>query len=183
MQGIFYPFDLLMKLINYSFWKGPTILLIGSAAAMLSFQGLINVRRLNNHYFLSFFLFIAALLFNVKDLPLYQRYISQYISAILIALIILINLQSDNFFSRILTSRVLIKIGVLSFSLYIWQQLFIGYRFWAPGFQYLNHLPFNMVILIKFLLVFPLAYFSYRFYEKPFLKMKARFNGIEDMKA
>jgi len=175
IQGIFHPFDLFMKLINYSFWKGPTILLIGSAAAILGFHGLINLRGLKNLYFLSFFLFVTALLFNVKDLPLYHPYISQYLSAILTALIILLNLQSDNFLSKILTSRILVKIGVLSFSLYIWQQLFIGNRFWTPGLQHLNHLPFKIVMMIKFLLVFPLAYFSYRFYEKPFLKLKERF--------
>lgn len=34
---------MLVKLVNYSFWKGPIILLIGSMASFLTFKGIINL--------------------------------------------------------------------------------------------------------------------------------------------
>ena len=67
---------------------------------------------------------------------------------------------------RLLNSKVFEQIGLLSYSIYLWQQLFISpLKFWA--FSY----PQNIMFVIAF------ALFSYYCIEKPFLKMKDKLSG------
>lgn len=67
---------------------------------------------------------------------------------------------------RLLNTKVMNYIGLLSYSIYLWQQLFISdLHYWATSF------PQNVV------LVFVFAMFSYYFIEKPFLKLKDRFSA------
>lgn len=65
---------------------------------------------------------------------------------------------------RILNTRPLVAIGVLSYSLYLWQEPFLYFRGtgWATAF------PQNIV------LAFIAAYASHRLVEKPFLAIKQR---------
>jgi peptidoglycan/LPS O-acetylase OafA/YrhL len=63
--------------------------------------------------------------------------------------------------SRLLNSKVLNYIGLLSYSLYLWQQLFLtGKEFWWSS------LPLNLVFIAGS------ALFSYYCIEKPFLKLR-----------
>jgi peptidoglycan/LPS O-acetylase OafA/YrhL len=168
--------EVFFKIVNYAFWKGPIILLIGAVAALLVFKGFIKLGWASNYYFLSFFLLIAAVIISTPTCLLYHKYISEYLSAMLFAFVILLNIQSANFLSKILSSPVLVNIGRWSYSLYIWQQLFIGKFFWIPCLRWLNPLPVSMILLLKLIILFPLAYASYRLVEMPFLKRKAKFN-------
>ena len=61
-------------------------------------------------------------------------------------------------------SSLLVFIGTLSFSIYLWQQIFF-----APEIQPLNKFPFNL------LFIFIISITTYYFIEKPFLKFKAKF--------
>lgn len=169
------PLYFLMKLVKYTFYRGPIILLFGSVTSLLCFKVSIGPVFFRRRYFFSFFLFIAALLLYIKDLPFYHLLVSQYISSILIALVILASFNSENFFSKILCSKVLVKTGILSYSIYIWQQLFIGGYFWFPGLERLNTLPFAVIMMVKFIIIIPLAYLSYHLCEKQFLKLKHKF--------
>jgi peptidoglycan/LPS O-acetylase OafA/YrhL len=64
---------------------------------------------------------------------------------------------------KLLNSKVLSYIGMLSYSIYLWQQLFIGgLAYWPMQF------PQNIFF------VFGMALFSYYVIEKPFLKLKDR---------
>ncbi|WP_293297023.1 acyltransferase [Pedobacter sp. UBA4863] len=79
--------------------------------------------------------------------------------------------QKNNLF-RFLNLRLMNTIGLLSYSLYIWQQLFL-----FPVGSYLNWkamIPFPLNIL----LIFIIAYISYTFFEKRFLKLKHQFSSI-----
>lgn len=67
--------------------------------------------------------------------------------------------------ARLLNSRLLVVIGVLSYSLYLWQQPFTG-----PGLTLLAPWPWNLVGLIC------AAILSYYCIERPFLQIKARFS-------
>lgn len=69
--------------------------------------------------------------------------------------------------SRLLNSRPFVTVGVLSYSLYIWQQLFLN-KF---STHWLNHFPQNMV------LTFITAAISYRFIEIPFLQLRNLLKG------
>jgi peptidoglycan/LPS O-acetylase OafA/YrhL len=73
---------------------------------------------------------------------------------------------------RLLNMRLLREIGVLSYSLYIWQQLFI-----APSGTYgaadpiLTLFPYNLAA------TFLAAWLSYRFFEMPLLSLRERLRG------
>lgn len=171
-----FPFNYVIKMVNYTFWKGPIILMIGSVAAILTFKGITIFKTSRLNYFLSFFILLLAIIISSKKTLVYHKYMSEYLSAILFALVIVINVQSTNFLSAILNNRLLKKIGVLSFSIYIWQELFIGKWFWIPWLQWINSYPFWVIVLAKLILILPIAYFSYYFLERPFLRMKWRYS-------
>jgi peptidoglycan/LPS O-acetylase OafA/YrhL len=68
---------------------------------------------------------------------------------------------------RLLNRQPLISIGVLSYSLYLWQQLFLIQ--WRPVTSVFVVFPLNI------LMAFACAAVSYRLIEKPFLQLKHRF--------
>ncbi|MVT07154.1 acyltransferase family protein [Chitinophaga tropicalis] len=68
-------------------------------------------------------------------------------------------------FAGILNMKGVVFIGVLSYSLYIWQQLFLHSNFNS----WVNQFPQNLGI------VFLVGYISYQFIEKPILGLKSRF--------
>ncbi len=65
---------------------------------------------------------------------------------------------------RLLNRPVLVTIGVLSYSLYLWQQLFL-----TP----LNH-TWTGLFPVNILVCFGVAWASYRFIEQPFLNLRRR---------
>jgi peptidoglycan/LPS O-acetylase OafA/YrhL len=67
---------------------------------------------------------------------------------------------------RFLNSKPLVKIGVFSYSLYIWQQVFLN----PTSTSLANRVPFNL------LLVCAAAMFSYFWIEVPFLRLRPRFS-------
>lgn len=68
---------------------------------------------------------------------------------------------------RVLNAKPLIGVGVLSYSLYLWQQLFLIQG--RPPYSMLQTFPANLV------LVFVVAGASYVLVEQPFLRLKDRF--------
>ncbi len=96
------------------------------------------------------------------------------IGNILIAIIILFSVyKSNGIWFKMLNSRLLNYIGLLSYSLYLWQQLFTLNRpsLWVTKF------PQNLVFITL------AALFSYYAIEKPFLKLKSVFQSKETAKA
>jgi peptidoglycan/LPS O-acetylase OafA/YrhL len=94
-----------------------------------------------------------------------------HLSSFFIGIIIISNIYPANdVIFKFLNNKWLIKIGILSYSIYIWQQLFTMTRSeptsanipWYP-------LPLNVILL------FVISYISYNYYEKSFLKLKDRF--------
>ena len=73
--------------------------------------------------------------------------------------------ESGTRIGRVLNSRVLVHIGVLSYSIYLWQQLFVN--------------PWNTSVIGKFplnlLCVAALAEFSYYCVERPFMSWRKKF--------
>jgi peptidoglycan/LPS O-acetylase OafA/YrhL len=66
---------------------------------------------------------------------------------------------------KILNLPILNYIGLLSYSIYLWQQVFIsGSKYWVTKF------PQNLIFL------FLMSMFSYYIVEKPFLKLKKKFS-------
>lgn len=78
--------------------------------------------------------------------------------------------QSKNVIFKLLNTKALSFIGILSYSIYIWQQVFLSNDPNLP----LSKMPINLL----FLVVVPLL--SYFFFEKFFLKFKKKFQRIKD---
>ena len=163
------------RVIMYSFWKGPVIILIGSVFSILIFKGIIKPEKVSSKYFLSFILLALAIVIHSKTFVFYTKYLSEYLSAILIAYAIILSINTKNFLSFILENGILVKIGILSYSLYIWQELFIGSRAWEPWMQMLSGSPLYFIILVKVIITFIIAALSYYLFESKFLKLKSRF--------
>lgn len=89
---------------------------------------------------------------------------------VLVALILLYSVFGpQGLWFRFLNNRVMNYIGVLSYSIYLWQQFFM----WALDgpVDWIHRFPQNIV------LIFLAAMGSYHLIEKPFLRMKARFSS------
>lgn len=99
-------------------------------------------------------------------------FVNTFQSLLALSLIIkytLIKTNTDNLVFKFLNSRVMVFIGVLSYSIYLWQQLVIQ--------PHTSEFPWAWFPLNIFL-VFVLAFLSYKLVEKPFLKLKVYFNRI-----
>ncbi len=70
----------------------------------------------------------------------------------------------ENMIGKILNSRLLSAIGVLSYSLYVWQEMFLIY---SPGTK--TVIPWNLMATLG------VAVVSYNVVERPFLRLKSRF--------
>jgi peptidoglycan/LPS O-acetylase OafA/YrhL len=88
-----------------------------------------------------------------------------------VAIVILINksFSQGTILFRILNTRFFIWIGGISYSLYLWQELFY------PGSVLGNMLP--TMFPVNFILAFLFAWLSTRFIEKPILAWRRRFYG------
>jgi len=109
---------------------------------------------------------------NLSTIPgqFYQPPIFGVLEVFILAILILLSLiPSKDIWFQILNLNWLKRIGVLSYSLYIWQQIFIRDIPWKNAFPWGNSLYFNLPALI---LVSLLSYYGF---EKRFLKLKAGF--------
>ena len=77
--------------------------------------------------------------------------------------------QAGSPWFRLLESRPLVVVGVLSYSLYLWQQLFITHPS-AGAAGLMNRLPYSVVLAVA------AAVASHLLVERPFLSLKARLN-------
>jgi peptidoglycan/LPS O-acetylase OafA/YrhL len=69
---------------------------------------------------------------------------------------------------RILNNRVVVHVGVISYSLYLWQQLFLT----TSNTTFTGMFPWNIVC------AFLVAELSYYLLEKPFLRWRKRFSNV-----
>jgi peptidoglycan/LPS O-acetylase OafA/YrhL len=99
--------------------------------------------------------------------PKFHLAIGNTISLLCIAAVIWRVIYWQDWATRILNSRVFVFVGILSYSLYVWQQIFLDEagRFW------INRFPQNLV------LAFFAAVFSYYVVETPFLRLRERLSS------
>lgn len=166
---------LLVRICNYTFWKGPVIILIGSVFSVLMFKGVIKPEKLKANQFLSLAILLIGIIIHAKTFLLYTKYVSEYLSAILIGFALVITISQKDFLSKILSNVFLTTLGVLSYSIYIWQELFAGPRSLQPWMQYFTQLPLWGAIGFKFIFLAIIVSFSFVF-EAWFLKLKDRFH-------
>jgi len=117
---------------------------------------------------MAIFLFICSPLLYIYIKGVYKVPIGNSIDNICIILLLFWCVYVPSRVSDFLNTKVMIQIGVLSYSLYIWQQLILTRRidFWV------NRFPQNFVV------VFAVAFISYYLIEKPILNLKKKFVRI-----
>ncbi|MDO3644719.1 acyltransferase [Mucilaginibacter sp. L3T2-6] len=169
--GIFYSVrwvHVLTFLFLALFNQGTLYILLGSLFSILIFKKIIIVNK-NSSYYLSAVLFLIAVFIHFSYLSGSVPYLSSTIFAVLIAFVIVLNLTENNLLTWILSNPLLVKLGILSYSLYIWQQVFTSDQPWKKAFIYSDSILFNLFALLI------TAYCSYHFYEVKFLALKKRF--------
>ncbi|SHM51719.1 acyltransferase family protein [Mucilaginibacter sp. OK098] len=154
---------------TYLLGWGTSSILIGSVTSILIFKRIINVDD-RQPYFLSLIVFVVAICFHITGVLNWNALI--YIFPTLISYVIVLNLKGANFFSLILNHPILIKVGKLSYSIYIWQQLFTLSQPWKGYFKYSDSLLLNGIALLA------VSYTSYTFFESKFLNLKGKFRTI-----
>jgi len=160
---------LLFLLINL-LQDGTAFILMGSLFSILMFRGVLpRVNITSNRYLGILTLLLGLIIVSLSD-HLGALYLGALMFAIMIASIIYITINNTtDILSRLLNVKLLIKLGILSYSIYIWQQLFLYKQPWGNSFKFSNSLALNLPML------FITAYLSYNFFELKFLKLKNRF--------
>jgi peptidoglycan/LPS O-acetylase OafA/YrhL len=88
--------------------------------------------------------------------------IGQTASNLAIALLVHYTVSNtDSLWSRVMESRLLIQIGLASFSLYLWQEIFLS----NDSTQWFAAFPQNLAFTFIF------GFMSYKFIEQPFIRM------------
>lgn len=173
------PVKIFTKIVMYSFWKGPVIILIGSVFSILTFKKIINVNKFKPNYFLSFILLLIAIVIHTKTFLFYSKYCSEFLSVCIIGYVIMLSIsEKSSLLSAILNNVFFVQIGILSYSLYIWQELFIGVFTWQIWLKSWNGYSLPTIIILKLVCVFLIANLSYYFFESKFLRLKKRFKGV-----
>jgi peptidoglycan/LPS O-acetylase OafA/YrhL len=153
------------------FNRGALYILSGSLLAIFVFKRIIPLHSFQNKKYLSLVLLLCAF---AVHFPYENGFVVPYVCAILFTILILaviaLNITKSNFLTTLLSNKVLVKIGILSYSLYIWQQIFTVYQPWAGRFKYADSEILNLMVL------FIVAWASYTFYESKFLKLKKRYS-------
>jgi peptidoglycan/LPS O-acetylase OafA/YrhL len=112
----------------------------------------------------------SIFLAHYKITGLYKAFLSPTIDSVLLAIVVWVCVtNTDSVLSRILNSRPFHVVGLLSYSIYLWQQPFTNPERSGWIFQF----PFNLVAIGV------LAVVSYVLIESPFLKAKCRFSRDE----
>jgi peptidoglycan/LPS O-acetylase OafA/YrhL len=136
---------------------------VGCLFSVLMFKGYLNFGRFS----LMVTLISIFMIFYLRFDPFFslQSCFTNLIISVFVGFIIVTISPKTNLVYRFLNLKPLSFIGILSYSIYIWQQLFLSNDARFPLSKY----PVNLI----FLALIPLL--SYFYYEKYFLKLKARF--------
>lgn len=159
-----------LTLVDKFLNEGLLSILIGSLTSILLFK--LNASHKNNKGGVGYLQLGILFLIWLSNKHPFLSGISMILCAVLIALFISISLiHEDTFLNKFLNLKYIRLIGVLSYSLYIWQQLFTDKQPWKDWFIYGDSIVLNTCAL------FLVAYISYYFYEKNFIKLKNRFKS------
>ena len=149
-----------------------TTILTGSIAAIISFKKIIQQTYFKASLFIISILLVFIIfylqnhgLFGIIMLPF-----GTLISNLLIAYAIIYSLNcQEHTVVKFLNHPITIKIGLTSYSIYIWQQLFLQPNGTYHQWQKLAFFPVNLLLIgVK-------SYLSYHYYEGYFLRLKVKY--------
>jgi len=171
--GLFYSNSVIHKaslLFINLFQRGTASILTGSLLSVCMFKKLIPA-QMKYHRVFSLLLLVFGICFRMYSTDLIgNEYVSSIIFSLIIALVIFFVMTSPRDFLNIsLRHPWLVKMGILSYSIYIWQQIFLYKQPWGNSFKYADSLLFNIPMLIL------AVHVSYYYFESRFLKLKTKF--------
>ena len=140
-------------------------ILIGSLFAILLFKEVLSTNDTPFLRWLSLILIILAFLIRIDSSPLNIPYSRLFLFPALVAYVIVLNLNKKSTLSIFLNRPILTYIGKLSYSIYIWQQLFSNLLYSIVGES----------IWLRLLTIMTVSVISFHLYEKQFLKLKRHF--------
>lgn len=155
-----------------------SLLYVGDAIAigclLALFSGQLRQSARANRFFTSRWFFVVPLfaiaMYSTLETHLWPKFhfaIGNTISLFCIAATVWRVISWQDWTTRILNSRVFVFVGVLSYSLYVWQQIFLD----ESGKLWINRFPQNIV------LAFATATISYYAVEQPFLRLRERISA------
>jgi peptidoglycan/LPS O-acetylase OafA/YrhL len=151
--------------------EGTSFILWGSLCSILLFKGVIPCAPLEKFRGAALYLLLLLLALNAQGVTGFpgKRLLDLCLFAPGICLVLLLSLQRGKSFSfAVLNNPFMRKIGILSYSIYIWQQLFTAHQPWARSFKWGDSGWFNLPALAI------VASMSYYLFEKKFLVFKDR---------
>jgi len=159
---------------NMMLHTGGDTILVGCLGALIEQSTFFKVwimKHLNNRFLMFviiFFLFVFSPLLTFYFQAPYNLLAGFSLNNFAIMIFIFWCIYIPGPVSWLLNTRVFVQVGLLSYSLYVWQQLFLTSKnsFW------LNKFPQNL------LAAFVVAIASYYIVEKPILKLKNRFKKV-----
>ena len=109
---------------------------------------------------------LVAMIFVLESLYRYEPYalVIPLISVLIAMMLDSVSTFSHGFIGRALNSKAMVYLGLLSYSIYLWQQVFLNR--WEQN--WFNAFPANLVC------VFACALTSFYLIERPFLRLKSR---------
>ncbi len=152
------------------FFRSFMPILFGSLASVLIFKKIIVKRFYRNTIISNVLLLLLAYNLYIGINVAGVRVNTIWLCPVVIAMVIINNLTpSTDLFFKFLNSKLLVFVGVASYSLYVWQQVFILGRPWAGAFPYGGSLWLNAPLALI------IGFASYYLIEIPLAKLKHKF--------
>lgn len=155
-----------LYIINTAFGYGTVAILVGSLFSILCFTHSFWISKLLGFKWLSLVVFVFSLGLRVV---FFESALILLFFNICTAITIVLNLNAQSIFARILEQKILVRIGVLSYSMYIWQQFFTHNQPWASWSPLAGALLPNLLVLLL------VTHLSYEYFEKPIIQLRQRF--------
>ncbi|SDD72956.1 acyltransferase family protein [Pedobacter soli] len=156
------------------FLNGADAIFLGSLLSIVSFKRFINplAKYWSNQYFHFLAIFLVFFIYYSLHRGMFGKFLLPFgyiLSDLAIGYLLLATIiNAKGLIYNTLNNAVMVKLGVISYSLYIWQQLFIVPLNYNPEILPRAQFPFNILISIF------VAFLSYYCFEKHFLNLKKR---------
>jgi peptidoglycan/LPS O-acetylase OafA/YrhL len=116
--------------------------------------------------------FVLIILIRYDDFVSLQSIFSSLLISVLTGYLIISNLPvANDVIYKLLNSKIFATLGILSYSIYIWQQLFTSYNSHLPAFM--STWPANLICIVL------ISCASYYLYESYFLRLKTKYAKIK----
>jgi peptidoglycan/LPS O-acetylase OafA/YrhL len=167
------------KIVRITSWifiilisPGSICILIGSLFSILYCKFEKFFLNYMQNKFLGLFIFLFAIILHVlSKIFLSVNELIPIIINCCIAITIILNLNKNSYFAIFLNTDKIKYIGQLSYSLYIWQQLFTYNQPWQKILLVNSSLLF---VVINIILLFIISYISHEYFEKFFIDYRKK---------